>query len=226
MIFVNGKAVKLEGMTGALFPPEIISGFKTWIASNGGTVTCMPSQIEADAYTCTTSTNLNLSLALAINGAMLSDRSVGRYAYARTATNAKYEAVKDDPAFATFLSGDAVLDCQSPLSCGLRLNFGGSDANNKLYTQEDWVGLAKNVIKIGFKSDVEYFYLGRAAQALLDFPAAVKYYERAEELHQSNNGLDHCAGPLTDTACGSVVLDRDLPQGLANVQRMAAYSFQ
>ncbi len=85
--------------------------------------------------------------------------------------------VADD--FDKFKTGKANLNCT--LACGF-----GNGSNRKsiqeLYSNQRWKDLAIVVIKVNYEKDLNYFYLGRAAEALGYKVAAETYYNKAIEL--------------------------------------------
>jgi hypothetical protein len=77
----------------------------------------------------------------------------------------------------TLTSGDIRLTCHS-LSCVGA--WGAARQNVKgLYSQGLWSDLANEVVRIGYSSDLPYFYLAKAAEGLGASRAAVVYYNLA-----------------------------------------------
>lgn len=78
-----------------------------------------------------------------------------------------------------YLAGDIELECF--LSCA---GAWGYDIENrkKLYATSNWEALAKSVLKIGKKGDLQYYYLGRAAEGMNKPDLALKYYTLANEV--------------------------------------------
>lgn len=89
--------------------------------------------------------------------------------------------VADD--FDKFKTGKANLNCT--LACGF-----GNGSNRKsiqeLYSNQRWKDLAIVVIKVNYEKDLNYFYLGRAAEALGYKAAAETYYNKAIELSKTS----------------------------------------
>lgn len=84
--------------------------------------------------------------------------------------------VPDADVFETFKRGDARLECG--LACSGAWGANQLEAK-KLYDQESWKPLFDMVAKIGYNSDITYFFLGNAAEGLGYAHAAEKYYDLA-----------------------------------------------
>ncbi len=85
-----------------------------------------------------------------------------------------YDAIKD---------GEAELKCTN---CSFSFYLKHSDIK-KLHAQQDWRGLAQKVIKVGYKFDLSYYYLGEAARGLGMKESAKVYYTKARELSASED---------------------------------------
>lgn len=107
-----------------------------------------------------------------------------------------------------FERGEARLNCE--LSCAGA--WGAARINaKKLYEQGLWRDLAIEVSRVGFKSDLTYFYLGRAAEGLGLAETSITYYK---------SGLASpykCAGFLNN--CDGMVFPDDITAG---INRLAA----
>ena len=59
-----------------------------------------------------------------------------------------------------------------------------------------WFDLAVDVVKVGFESDQNYYYLGRSAEGLGYFDAALAYYKLAktETVFKCDNLVNNCDG--------------------------------
>lgn len=80
--------------------------------------------------------------------------------------------------YEAFLAGDISLDCNVACS-GV---WGGEkEVRKNLYATENWEALAKKVLRIGMKGDLQYFYLGRSAEGLAKPNLALHYYELAAQ---------------------------------------------
>lgn len=64
----------------------------------------------------------------------------------------------------------------------------------RLYDAKQWQDLAIKVISIGFNGQLPYFYLGRAAENLGMYDAAMIYYIRAEDRYACAGLLNVCNG--------------------------------
>lgn len=114
------------------------------------------------------------------------------------------------PEFERFSNGSVVLECEGACALPFALRHG---AWKKLFDQGAWRQLVQQVVSAGYKFDVTYYYLGRAAEALGFALPARTYYERAVEATRTES--TRCKGRFQDW-CDSI----DLPR-LAN-DRLAA----
>jgi outer membrane protein OmpA-like peptidoglycan-associated protein len=57
-----------------------------------------------------------------------------------------------------------------------------------------WNELAIVVAKVGFKTDLAYYYLGRAAEGLGYADAAQTYYRLSSSVHKCNGSINNCDG--------------------------------
>ncbi len=79
---------------------------------------------------------------------------------------------------------DAFKDGKAELSCtGCSFNFYLKQSDlKKLHALQDWRGLAQKVMKVDYKFDLSYYYLGEAAKGLGMKEPAFIYYAKAREL--------------------------------------------
>jgi hypothetical protein len=94
-----------------------------------------------------------------------------------------------------FETGDAALSCT--INC--QFAWVGQRSNAlRLYNSEHWRELAVLVMRVGYRSDLTYFYLGRAAEGLSYPVAAERYYRVSEQLSDSElacaHGTNSCDG--------------------------------
>jgi len=95
------------------------------------------------------------------------------------------------------------LSCES-FFCASR--FGATRGNLKVaYGDMLWVELAAMTLDEGFRSDLSYFYLGRASEGLGDLNEALIYYNLAMNPHQFGQP---CDSPIINN-CDGIVLPRD-----------------
>lgn len=86
------------------------------------------------------------------------------------------------PSYESFRQGATELPCKT---CSLKFYMNQSDFK-KLHAQQDWRGLAQNVIKVGYEFDLSYYYLAQAAKGLgLAEPAKV-YFRKAKALSENS----------------------------------------
>jgi hypothetical protein len=69
------------------------------------------------------------------------------------------------------------------------------------YTAGNWADLGILVIRINYRSDLAYYFLGAAAEGLNSLDAAIAYYETARAIAARRTFGDVCAG-ITDTCEG------------------------
>ncbi len=229
---IGSQTVILSG----LFPVhlgETESAFRGWIDRNGGQVRCVVAPVSsliqdkaaaAPNYTCYVN-GLDVGLALIINGAAKMELDGPKEYLDQSLLRQKRDdaSVDPDPKFAAFLEGSANLDCQS-FTCTMRFasNYHQSQI---LMAEREWKQLANNVLDLGFREDINYYWLGRAAEALGALKAAAIYYQKAEQLMRTDDSLDHCRDASTDN-CGNINLASELSAHLAAASSIANYYFQ
>ena len=111
-----------------------------------------------------------------------------------------------------FAKGQAILDCRS--ACG----FSWQQVRHHLsilYFQEQWQPLADEVMRVGYLEDLSYYYLGRAAEGLGYYEAALKYYRTSGG--SSKGGLYVCQTRSLNQ-CDGIVLPDVLYPRMAAVQ--------
>ena len=113
--------------------------------------------------------------------------------------------------YSTLASGSATLTCGWTCS----IAYGSARAKMKeLYVGEDWRGLAATVMEIGHASDQSFFYLGRAAEGLEAYDAALKYYRRA--LIEDSGGGNPCNNVFNN--CDGFVFPAEINARIEAVQ--------
>jgi hypothetical protein len=80
----------------------------------------------------------------------------------------------------------------------------------KLHDNALWHDLAIDVINEGFKSDQNYYYLGRSAEGLGYYDAALTYYKLAKTVFKCGGVIDNCDG---------LVFPRDIDERLIIIKR-------
>jgi Zn-dependent protease with chaperone function len=101
------------------------------------------------------------------------------------------------PEFEKFSQGKAALRCASPCSMRFALNKGDM---KQMHDAGNWRALAVKVLDVGYKKDLAYFYLARAAENLGYTAAARKYYEQADVASKSRDLA--CKSGLINTCDG------------------------
>lgn len=97
------------------------------------------------------------------------------------------EAVRDESSVLSIFNKGGIR-----LTCGISCSgsWGSSRVDLKfLYSQSRWNDIVFVVARIGYGDDLAYFYLGRAAEELGSFDAALTYYQLALKNHTKCDGL-------------------------------------
>ena len=124
------------------------------------------------------------------------------------ATHDRDQMVADHAKFESdFKAGAIRLDCV--VSCS-RAKVAIEAETERLYTNSGWVDLADEVIRVGARNDLAYFYLGSAAEGR-GFIAAARIYYRLS-IEENKTGLS-CDEVLRNV-CQGIVLPRDAEQRL------------
>ena len=97
--------------------------------------------------------------------------------------------------FDQFRKGEVVLECR--LACAIGYNSNRS-AWKKLHETKQWRDLAISVARVGYLSDLSYYFLAEAANGLAFGEAAKQYYAKALQAGKEGHG---CAG-MFDTCEG------------------------
>ena len=89
-------------------------------------------------------------------------------------------------------AGDIRLPCQ--MSCSMAWGWNAIEIND-LYTKGSWSELASEVTRVGLSGDLQYFYLGRAAEGLGYITSARIYYKLSmEDPYKCDDIFDNCDG--------------------------------
>lgn len=81
----------------------------------------------------------------------------------------------------------------------------------KLHNLAMWEDLAVLVMQIGLENGPSYFFLGKAADGLAYYDAAIKYYNYSLALYRDPNALNHCKGRERPGFCGDVDYEYEIP---------------
>jgi len=124
------------------------------------------------------------------------------------ATHDRDQMVADHATFERdFKAGAIRLDCV--VSCS-RAKVAIEAETERLYANSDWVDLADEVIRVGARNDLAYFYLGSAAEGRGFIGAAKIYYRLSIQETKSGYGCDEALRNV----CQGIVLPRDAEQRL------------
>ncbi len=222
-LLVGGRPVMLAGL--AVRPaPELQGRMDAWLARNGGTVRCSS---QGSRYQCVTPYGSDLGGALVVSGFAVPEPDASpAYQALAAAVRLRATVAGNDPgpALSSVLAGTANLNCQT-LGCRTRYIFKGYGRNNTAIARQDWKGLAENIVAVNFANDIDFYYLGRTAEALGAYSAAATYYSKALNLFQSPNPNDHCSSLQGLPACGGIDLGQQLPALTQGAQEMAKFEF-
>jgi len=117
-----------------------------------------------------------------------------------------------NPALEDFKRGDAQLKCES---CGFK--FGANkDGLKTSYQKGQWEVLAREVLEIGYRQDISWFYLGAAAEGMGLIAPARRYYQQAANLARQAD--THCKGAIADL-CNGIRLPEQADAALARLPK-------
>lgn len=117
--------------------------------------------------------------------------------------------VADD--FNKFKRGEAVLNCT--VACGFG-NGSNRDSIKELYLNHRWKDLAIVVIKVNYEKNLNYFYLGKAAEELGYKDAAKIYYKNAIDLSSTSKRCDF----VFKYQCNGIEVLKEAQDGLDRVK--------
>ena len=117
------------------------------------------------------------------------------------------EPLERHQVFTELAAGQLRLTCE--LSCAATWRLGRSTLKG-LYANQLWGELAVGVARVGYTSDLAYFYLGRAAEELGSPKAAETYYRLALA------ATSRCDGWLLNS-CDGIRLPTEATAALARV---------
>lgn len=115
------------------------------------------------------------------------------------------------PIFNKFKAGEIVLDCD--LLCSFA-NGSNRKSVMELYDSHRWQDLAIVISKVNFPRDLNYFYLGKAAEELGYKEAAVAYYKMAVELSSTSKRCDY----VFKYQCNGIDVAEEAKKGLGRLQ--------
>ena len=90
-----------------------------------------------------------------------------------------------------FKNGDIRLDCS--ISCSGRQGIEMAK-EKELFNNGLWYDLVNLISSTGYSGDLNYYYLGRAAEALHNYEAAKTYYSLARTTHKCDGAVNNCVG--------------------------------
>jgi hypothetical protein len=115
-------------------------------------------------------------------------------------------------------AGVFALDCGAACSASWTTELGAVRAFD---SADRYADLAVRVMQVRYGSDLAYYYLGRAAQGLGDYTAAITYYRHSLDLA---NGTDPALRCEAAGACQGVDIAGTIPVLVAASQRELAES--
>jgi hypothetical protein len=96
----------------------------------------------------------------------------------------------------SFYSGKASLD-----RGGIFSNVPRIKTHRELHDREEWSSLAYSVLMNGLDGNINWYYLGRAAEGMGYDAAALTYYQKSVQLSQSDGSSGKCLG----TQCSNFI---------------------
>jgi hypothetical protein len=92
-----------------------------------------------------------------------------------------------------FRNGQTILDCD--MACAWAW-ITDRDRLYQLYAAKQWDQLAERIAEIGYQEDLGYFWLGQAADAIGNLPAAYRYYSMVLAMQRVYYANVHCEAKL------------------------------
>jgi len=130
---------------------------------------------------------LSIAVSSAVSGCAVSNPQIGQ--------NTELPA----PLAAKFESGDIDFTCVA--ACSGR--WGANKRTAKRYLiLEQWENLSRLVIRIGFNSELSWYYLGRAAEGMNFHRAAIQYYARVLAISKYGSLIGHRCNGLFNNCDG------------------------
>lgn len=114
------------------------------------------------------------------------------------------------PEFEKFQAGTLELTCKSECATPFLLKQG---TFKELYNAKNWRGLAMETIKVGYRFDLSYYYLGAAAQGLNFGEASRKYFDEAVKLSETK---DYSCANAIFLKCGDIDVVKASTQSLSS----------
>ncbi len=96
--------------------------------------------------------------------------------------------------------------------------------NNEAYARQDWRALVESIVSVNYRNDIDFYYLGIAAEAMGAYSAAAIYYQQAAVLAQSANVNDRCSVANGDV-CGGIDVLSTVNRKLQAVMQISRFQF-
>jgi hypothetical protein len=103
----------------------------------------------------------------------------------------KYETSSPTALYASFMKGEATLDCQVSCSGAWGANRQRAKAE---FDRHDWYSLAMRVLTIGEGDDLTWFYLAKSAKELGFIEASNNYAQRSLAATKCDSVFNNCDG--------------------------------
>jgi hypothetical protein len=204
--------------------PADDGSLSAWIQRNGSQLKC---GLFGGHATCLTPNRHDLSFALVFNG--LATPTDGAYreihlAYGALQLRAAALASGDAKLIQRLLAGNLAPSCHFIFTCGREMSSKGYVTEQLQFAQQDWASLVHTVMDIDYKFDLNYYYLGRAAEAFGAVQAARAYYIKAAVLYMSTSSDDHCRGHSAPF-CGGMDMQTEIQSHLDAMNALIPYVF-
>jgi hypothetical protein len=227
----SGNVVLVGGLKFNL--PDIVPGpapadgatLASWVEQDGGNLKCGP---FAGHETCLTGGGHDLGFALVFNGLAAPGPSAPReFHLAYDGVQLRNQLLSQDSAglMHRLIAGNLAPSCQFIFTCGRRMSSAsGYGVEQQAFVQQDWAGLVHTIMDINYKMDLNYYYLGRAAEALGAVRAASAYYLQAASLYLRDGDDNHCRGH-SEPLCGNLNLEAEIEAHARTAKVLEPYAF-
>lgn len=88
-----------------------------------------------------------------------------------------------------------------------------------LHNSKMWEELTELVMQVGLENGVSYYFLGKAADELGYYDAAIKYYKYSIALYNDPRAMNHCDPGERGDYCGVVDSNYEIPLLIAEVEK-------
>jgi hypothetical protein len=224
VVLVGGAKFSLPDLASGP-PPADGAALAAWVEHEGGNLKCGP---FGGHQTCLTAGGHDLGFALVFNGlAAPASGAPHEFQLAYAAVQLRSQLLGQDSAglMHRLVAGSLAPSCQFIFTCGRRMaSTSGYGVEQQAFARQDWPGLVHTIMDINYKMDLNYYYLGRAAEALGAVKAANAYYFQAASLYLRDGDDNHCRGH-SEPLCGNLNLEAEIEAHARAIKALAPYAF-